>query len=207
MVADYSPCADPAALLGEGVQSAAALPEHGQVLPARQACVVLMQDGRLVVTGARWGLIPAWVERAASFKLSLIQADLETAHTSLYYQRAFERRRCLVVVDALTLWAKTDPKDKGDSAERAVQPTTLKRIDGVAFLVAGLYERRGAGEGAVLSFALLSAAAGVDFKHRCARQPAVLAVASFRSWLDGSALWEDEQVWASMAEFCLGGGA
>ena len=204
MIADYSPCADPAPLLGEVVQSQVSLPGLEQVLPARRACVVLAQDGRLVVTGARWGLVPTWVEVAATFKLSLIQADLETAQTSLYYRRAFERRRCLVVVDALTLWVKADKEDKAEGA--AVQPAKLTRRDGAGFLVAGLYERRGSGDGAALSFALLSAAAGVDLRHRCARQPAVLAAASFRGWLDGSALWEDEQVWADMAEFCLGVG-
>jgi putative SOS response-associated peptidase YedK len=80
--------------------------------------------------------VPSWAESTAIGD-KLINARAETITTKRTYQRAFERRRCIVPADAFYEWRPS----KGSSAKRPPrQPYLVHRRDGEPMAFAGLWE-------------------------------------------------------------------
>ena len=148
------------------------------VTPRQRATILLCSEGRTVLSDARWGLIPRWVEHPNTFKLNLTEAPLETVSDTHAFARPFEKRRCFVAAARVTLLVDGEPR-------------RVTKRDHTVLLLAGIYERKRGAGGTHLSFALLTAASEGK------RLPAVLTRGGTHAWLaDGHlagapyGLWE-----------------
>lgn len=84
------------------------------------------------IQGFEWGLVPEWVDDPADAP-SPINARAESVADSGMFRRAFESRRCLVIVDGFYEW-----QDVGGTK----QPYRVTRADNQPFAMAGLWARR-----------------------------------------------------------------
>ena len=99
------------------------------VAPTDDALVVVQRQERRAITAYRWGLVPHWSTdlKAGS---RMFNARAETITTSPAFRAAFQRRRCLVPVDAFYEWRRL-------GKER--QPYAIGREDGLPLVLAGLW--------------------------------------------------------------------
>jgi len=81
----------------------------------------------------RWGLVPYWA-KDIKIGFSTINAMAETIDTKPVFREAFQRRRCLVPVEAFYEWKKLDEKNK--------QPYAIALAGGGIMALAGLWETR-----------------------------------------------------------------
>jgi putative SOS response-associated peptidase YedK len=106
---------------------------HYNVAPSQDIPMVYVdENGRRVVSLARWGLIPAWAKEAP--KIRPINARAETVATSGMFRAALERRRCLIPADGFYEW-QAPPSGKGRK-----QPFFIHFKDDRPFAFAGLWE-------------------------------------------------------------------
>ncbi|HEX2781196.1 MAG TPA: SOS response-associated peptidase [Gemmatimonadaceae bacterium] len=115
-------------------------------LSPRQEMLVVHVDPDTGATTLRpmyWNLIPGHLrtpEEVERFdrEYSTFNARLERASSAPTFRRAWQRQRCLVIVDGIIEW--TGPKG-------ARVPYRIRRPDGKPFAMAGLWERWRGGEG------------------------------------------------------------
>ena len=95
--------------------------------------LLAIRDGRggRELVELRWGLVPFWADDP-SIGNRLINARSETIGTTPAFREAFERRRCLLVVDGFYEW------QRGPGGKR---PFRIHKARGDAFTLAGLWER------------------------------------------------------------------
>lgn len=113
------------------------------------AAIVLARcaDGSLSAAEMIWGLVPRW-SRQPSTPYTTVTARLDRAPKSRIYAQAWQQRPCVL---AMTGYYKRDRQ------RRPPWPMFVQRRDGLALLVAGLWEHRGGAEGAQLdSFTILT---------------------------------------------------
>lgn len=123
----------------------------------------------------RWGLIPHWA-KDAGIGARLINARSETAAEKPAFRGAFRRRRCLVPADGYYEWSAT-PAGK--------QPYFIRRCDGQAFAIAGLYEAWTDADGKPTeSCALLTTRANEELAQLHDRMPVILERGAHQDWLD-----------------------
>lgn len=99
------------------------------VAPTDDALVVVQREERRAITAYRWGLVPHWSTDLKSGS-RMFNARAETITTSPAFRAAFQRRRCLVPVDAFYEWRRI-------GKER--QPYAIGREDGQPLVLAGLW--------------------------------------------------------------------
>ena len=99
------------------------------VAPTDDALVVVQREDRRAITAYRWGLVPHWSTDLKGGS-RMFNARAETITTSPAFRAAFQRRRCLVPVDAFYEWRRI-------GKER--QPYAIGREDGRPLVLAGLW--------------------------------------------------------------------
>jgi putative SOS response-associated peptidase YedK len=92
-----------------GLQVPSATNEPRFNLCPSQPVVVVLNDGKLQVTKAKWGLIPSWA-KAADVGHRLANARCEGLAAKPSFRGPFQRRRCLVLADGFYEWKPTKPK-------------------------------------------------------------------------------------------------
>jgi putative SOS response-associated peptidase YedK len=125
----------------------------------------------------RWGLLPSWAkDRKMAWKL--INARAETVATASAFKKAFEKRRCLVPVDAFFEWKKVG-KEK--------RPYMIAMKDGEAFTLAGLWENwKDADTGEwIRTFTIVTTEANELVAKLHDRMPVVIAPEDRERWLKG----------------------
>ena len=160
------------------------------VAPTQTVAAVRVAHGERRLSMLRWGLVPSWA-RDPSIGSRLINARLETAATKPAFRAAWKaRRRCLIPADGFYEWT-------GPRARR--QPWLIAMEDGALFAMAGLWERWGVREDAVLrgppselapgdaleTFTILTteATAAVAPVHH--RMPVIVPPHRIHAWLSG----------------------
>ncbi|MBA2282041.1 MAG: SOS response-associated peptidase [Acidimicrobiia bacterium] len=111
--------------------SETALDPSYNVAPTDDVYVVVETGGLRRLDTFHWGLVPFWA-RDIKVGQKMINARAETIATNGAYKRAFRKRRCLIPADGFYEWQKrpTGPK----------QPMYIRRADGEAVALAGLWE-------------------------------------------------------------------
>lgn len=129
----------------------------------------------------RWGLVPFWAPDLKTGN-KFIQARSETVATSAAYRHAFEKRRCIVVVDGFYEWSH--PKKKTD----AKVPHLIRPEGGGILPIAGVWERWKPKDGGdtVESCAVLTMPAGPHVAKLHDRMPLVLRPHELETWLHGT---------------------
>jgi len=123
----------------------------------------------------RWGLIPYW-SKDIKIGFSTINAMAETVDTKPVFREAFQRRRCLVPIEAFYEWKKVGPKEK--------QPYAIALVDRGLMALAGLWETwRSSAQETVRSFTIIT----TEPNELCAevhnRMPVILPPETWPEWL------------------------
>ncbi|MEI6082855.1 MAG: SOS response-associated peptidase [Verrucomicrobiota bacterium] len=89
-------------------------PESAAVSPRFNICpsqpvVVVLNDGKLEVSKAKWGLIPTWA-KDSTIGNKLANARCEGIAEKPSFRGPLKRRRCLVLADGFYEWKPTKPK-------------------------------------------------------------------------------------------------
>ena len=138
------------------------------------------REGRGLVE-LRWGLIPFWADDPAIGN-RLINARAETVGTTPAFRDAFERRRCLIIVDGFYEW------QRGPGGKR---PFRIHRSDGSAFTLAGLWDRWRRGEQVVESCTIVTCPANDLVRPLHDRMPVILPSERWEEWLGTGTPYED----------------
>ena len=77
------------------------------IAPTDEAIVVVERDDRRALKGYRWGLIPHWAPDARIASRTF-NARAESIASMPAFRESFQRRRCLVPVDAFYEWKRED---------------------------------------------------------------------------------------------------
>jgi len=121
----------------------------------------------------RWGLVPFWAD---DMKIGnkLINARAESIAAKPAFREAFERRRCLIVVDGFYEW---------QASATGKRPHRIRTRSGEAFTIAGLWERWSRGSSLVESCTIVTTRANDMMSPLHDRMPAIIARGVRRKWL------------------------
>jgi putative SOS response-associated peptidase YedK len=125
-----------------------------------------------------WGLVPRWTKNVKPGRRP-INARAGTVRTSPMFRDSFERRRCLVPMDAFYEWSGERPPK---------QPWAVARRDGQEMLAAGLWDGWRAPDGSILrSFALITTDANETLRPIHHRMPVIIDPTEVEIWLGDDA--------------------
>lgn len=128
---------------------------------------------------ARWGLVPAWA-KDLNFGNRCINARSETVAKLPAFRQAYEKRRCLVPMNAFFEWS-------GPPGQRSKWRIRVR--DEEMFALAGLWEwwKEPAAESGVETFTIITCEANEAMDAVHDRMPVIVDEASFDRWLDPAA--------------------
>lgn len=176
--ASARPVRDVAAAFGidEDDVDATVPPADWNVAPTKPVAVVAVRDGRRVLTGLRWGLVPSW-SADPSIGSRLINARIETAADKPAFRDPLRTRRCLLPADGWYEWARRPDGGR--------QPHFLSPADGGLLAFAGLWAQWADAEGRIVrTVTILTGPAPEELRHVHDRAPVVLPPAEWTDWLD-----------------------
>jgi putative SOS response-associated peptidase YedK len=143
------------------------------------AAVVQSSDGR-TIAALRWGLVPAWSDRAPSSS-RLINARAESLANSSAHRRAFVGGRCIIPADGFYEWSL--------SPEGKRQPFYIAAANRAPMALAGLratwHDPSGKSE-PVHSCTIVTTTPNDLMVSIHARMPVILWPESWQLWLDPS---------------------
>lgn len=146
------------------------------VAPTQTAAIVGEGPAGRSARLARWGLVPHWWSKPlAEFRLSTFNARAEEVATKPAFRDAWKKGRCLVPAIGYYEWS--GPK----GAKTAWFVTLSGNAPGVTF--AGLWSIARVGGEKLLSFTILTAAAGEATRHLHPRTPVFVEPADWERWL------------------------
>lgn len=143
-----------------------------QIIPA-----VLESEGKRIINGLRWGLIPSWA-KDDSIGNKLINARAETLSEKPSFRNAFRSRRCIIPASGFYEWQK-----KGTGAK---QPFYFYLKDKEVFGFAGLFEEwldKESGE-LIESCTIITTEANEVLEPVHDRMPVILKPTDYDQWLD-----------------------
>lgn len=140
-----------------------------------QTVPVIREDetGQRILTFARWGLIPSWVNDTDEMQKP-INAKAETAAIKPMFHHAYRSSRILVPADAFYEWAPRDGK----------QPFLFKMRDDEPMGMGGLLECWHGYEGDIMTFAILTTHANPLMSDIHDRMPVIIKPEDYTAWLD-----------------------
>lgn len=146
------------------------------VAPTQKAAIIGEgKRGRSLVQ-ARWGLVPRWWKKPLSeFRATTFNARSEEAATKPMFRDAWSSGRCLVPAIGYYEWS-------GKAEAKRAYFVTLKG-NAPGFCMAGLWAQVRIGGEKLLSFTVLTCAAGQATRHIHPRSPVVLAESDWKHWL------------------------
>lgn len=126
----------------------------------------------------RWGFLPSFVKDPKTYPL-VFNIRSESLLQKASFRAAIKRRRCLFPADAFYEWRRLGQR-KGEN-----QPYLLKRRDGAALALAGLWESWAGPNGEEIdTAAIITTAANGATAAIHERLPAILEKRDFDLWLD-----------------------
>jgi putative SOS response-associated peptidase YedK len=154
------------------------------IAPGQDVPVVRMEEGRRVLSLARWGLIPRWAKETP--KVRPINARAETVETSGMFRDAFGRRRCLIPADGFYEW-------QAAASKGVKQPYFIRLRDEQPFAFAGLWERWRPPESDLEqeTCAILTTEPNELMRPIHNRMPVILARRDYATWLNLEAKAEE----------------
>ncbi|MEO8713930.1 MAG: SOS response-associated peptidase [Acetobacteraceae bacterium] len=155
-----------------------AMPEPSwNVAPSQSVAVAAWdpQRRRRVLTQMEWGLLAPWERHPDTARIRPINARCETVVSSKLFRHAFQKRRCLVPIDAWFEWQK---------AEGRKIPHALARADHTPAVLGGIWEcwRNPIGD-RTLTLAIVTTPAAEEWAGIHDRMPLVLEEADWPTWL------------------------
>jgi putative SOS response-associated peptidase YedK len=137
--------------------------------------------GETMMSPLRWGLVPSWVREPGGGPKP-INARAETVRSLPMFREAYEKRRCIVPVDAFFEWHAS----KGGKRKQAY---AIGLASGAPFGLAALWENwktpqgaKGGGEW-LRTFAIITCAANELMAEIHERMPVILRPEDYARWL------------------------
>ncbi len=155
------------------------LPLRFNIAPQQDIPVVL-NDGKMELSYARWGLVPHW-SKEEKFKLNLINAKAETIAEKPIFKGLLKSKRCLVLTDAFYEWQKKDGKK---------QPFRIFLKNEEPFAFAGIWDSWGEGDKSFNSCCIITTTPNVLVSSIHDRMPVILSMADEGRWLTETPLEE-----------------
>lgn len=150
------------------------------IAPSQTIAAVLESDGKRIVEGLRWGLIPNWA-KDDSIGNKLINARAETLAEKPSFRDAFKNKRCIIPASGFYEWQK--------ASKGAKQPFYFYLKDKEVFGFAGLYEEwldRETGE-QIETCTIITTEANKVLEPIHERMPVILKPKDYDQWLDAKA--------------------
>lgn len=140
------------------------------IAPGEEIFAIIRRDGNRMGK-LHWGLIPSWVKELPGAS-RLINARIETLAEKPSFQRAFQRRRCVIPADGFYEW-------------KGKQPWYCVPVSGKLFGFAGLWETWKGKNGTLYhSCAIITAEADEVLREIHDRMPVILKPEAIREWLN-----------------------
>jgi putative SOS response-associated peptidase YedK len=156
------------------------LQPHYNIAPTDTVDAVISGDGASQLVPMRWGLVPAWWQKALKDLPATFNARAETVAEKPMFRDAFRRRRCIVPASGYYEWRKT---------QHGRQPYYISAADGGVLSFAGLWDRwidPHNGE-PLTSCTIIVTAANAFMRSIHDRMPVLLEPADVSAWLGGAA--------------------
>lgn len=147
------------------------------IAPTQIINAILETGGERIVSGLKWGLIPAWA-KDDSIGSKMINARAETLAEKPSFKNAFRSRRCIIPASGFYEWSKTS---KG-----AKQPFYFYLKDKDVFGFAGLWEEwldKESGE-LIETCTIITTEANKVLEPVHDRMPVILKPKDYDQWLD-----------------------
>ena len=151
--------------------------ETRKIAPSLPAPILVhdSESGQSGVAEARFGLVPFWYRGAIrEWKASTFNARVEEAPMKRAFQGPWKYRRCVVPADAFNEWS-------GPKTDR--RKWRITRADNQPLAFAGLWDEARCADGDVISFCILTRAAGDDMRAIHDREPVILAPDVWEDWM------------------------
>ena len=151
--------------------------ETRKIAPSVPAPILLYdsESHQSGVAEARFGLVPFWYRGALrDWKASTFNARVEEAPLKRTFQGPWKYRRCVVPADAFNEWS-------GPKNER--RKWRITRADNQPLAFAGLWDEAQCADGDVISFCILTRAAGEDMRAIHDREPVILPPDVWEDWI------------------------
>jgi len=146
------------------------------IAPSQEVAVVA-NNGQNEVEFFQWGLVPSWAKDPAIGN-PMINARAESLAEKPSFQRAFRRRRCLILADGFYEWRK-EPEG------RAKTPMYIRLKSGKPFAFAGLWEIWRPEDGTSLkSCAIITTTPNKLMEQIHNRMPVILPREACEQWLN-----------------------
>jgi putative SOS response-associated peptidase YedK len=151
-------------------------PPHWNIAPSQEVLVILLRDGKRVLTRMKWGLVPSWAKDAAP---GPINARAETLAVKPMFRRLLKTSRCLVPADGFYEWKKVP-------GQKSKVPYRIALKDDGLFAFAGLWDCWVGPDGKELrTFAIVTSAPNEAVKPVHDRMPVMLTEQGEGEWLEG----------------------
>jgi putative SOS response-associated peptidase YedK len=145
------------------------------VAPSTEVPVIRDLEGRRVLSGMRWGLIPSWA-KDVKIGYKMINARAETVATKPAFRAAYKARRCLIPASGFYEWRRdVEPK----------QPYYIHRQDGEPIGFAGLWEIWKDADRTMESCAIITTTANALMAELHDRMPVILDPQDYDWWMTG----------------------
>jgi putative SOS response-associated peptidase YedK len=145
------------------------------IAPAQDILTVL-NDGRLMTSFAKWGLIPSW-SKDHSMGTRLINARAETLAEKTSFRNPFKRQRCLIFANGFFEW------DKNTGGKTKI-PYYFKLKTGGLIALAGLWDRwKSPGGDIITSCTIITTGANSLVGRIHERMPVILPPEDLMKWI------------------------
>jgi putative SOS response-associated peptidase YedK len=144
------------------------------IAPAQMVPVIRADEtGKRVITLARWGLIPSWVEDTDEIQQP-INAKVETAAIKPMFRNAYRKSRILIPADAFYEWSHRDGN----------KPYLIKLRDNEPMGIGGLLECWHGFAAEIITFTILTTNANQLMTDIHDRMPVIIKPEDYPAWLD-----------------------
>ena len=137
--------------------------------------VIAIESGKRKLVKSRWGFLPSW-SKDASDGYKMINARAETVAEKPSFKHAFQKQRCLVLVDGFFEW-KREGKEK--------KPYLIRMKSGKPYALAGLYNLWTSPKGEkICTNTIITTNSNDLVKSIHDRMPVILPPEKYSTWLD-----------------------
>ena len=152
------------------------------IAPSQMVPVVVVLDGKRVLTNFKWGFIPHWVKDLSQMK-PVINARSETLFTKPFFRHAIKNQRCLIPADGFYEWKHQD---------KVKVPMYIHNQQRTLFAFAGLWSEYTTEDGEVMrTCSIVTTAANNKMSSVHDRMPVILTPDQEAVWLDPKASGAD----------------
>ena len=144
------------------------------VAPSQEIPVIIRQDGKNILDGYHWGLVPFWA-KDKKIGNRLINARLETVAEKPAFRAAFKKRRCLIPANGFYEWKKEDG---------GKQPYFITTKPDKPFAFAGLWEIWDKEDAPYKSNLIITTEASESIQPLHSHMPVILKPDFYEKWLD-----------------------